>query len=264
MDTIITKPESSLLNQSLNSTMSYKQDGSLLATNGDGFGVGWYGEKPEPGLFKDSEPAWANDNIHELCSQIKARIFMAHIRAASTGSVQRSNAHPFKYKNWLFQHNGFVNNFDLIRRDLHELLSDEQYKLLNGTTDSETIFRLALTFDLIKDPKKAVEKTIKTLKKTCKKHKIKPEFTLSCAISDGDSIYTIRYSTMKRPNSQFYSTEEKCLEEIGDNKSPVPVRSVVVVSEPIDHRSKLWKEMPNNSFAIIKNGKIDIEKIKVD
>ncbi len=263
MDTIITQPSSSLVCQSFNSKMAFKPDGSLLATNGDGFGVGWYNEKFEAGLFKDAEPAWANENITELCSHIKARIFMAHVRAASTGAVQRSNAHPFKYKNWLFQHNGFVNHFDIIRRDLHLQLSDEQYNLLKGTTDSETLFRLALSFGLEKDVKKAIEKMIAFVKKTCEKHQLNVELSLSCALSDGNALYTIRHSTTKRQNSQFYSTKEDCLQDIVDSKNLIPHDGVVVVSEPIDHYNNRWKEMPNDSFAVIADNKVDIDRLEI-
>ncbi len=263
MDTVITKPTSSLLEQSLNAKMAFKIDGSILSTNGDGFGVGWYSEKTEPGIFKDSEPAWLNQNLHEICTNIKARIFMAHIRSATTGSVQRSNSHPFKYKNWLFQHNGFVNNFDQIRRILNAKLTDEQYQLLSGTTDSEVIFRLMLSFGLQLHPKKAIEKTIKFLKSTLKKVGVKPEMTLSCALSDGAKIYTIRHSTMSRSNSQFYSVAQNCLQDIGDNDFLVPNNSIVIVSEPLDHHNKRWNEMPNNSFAIIENGEVKIEELKL-
>src|SRR4051812_8720292 len=114
IDALVTKPAYSLVEQSMNSKMSFRVDGSILATNGDGFGIGWYTEREEPGLFKGAEPAWGNDNLSEICAHTRSRIFMAHIRAASTGAIQRSNSHPFKYKNWLFQHNGYVNYFDTI------------------------------------------------------------------------------------------------------------------------------------------------------
>lgn len=98
MDTLVSKPLHSLVAQSLDAKMHYHADGHNEPTNGDGFGIGWYMDKPEPGLFKVADPAWSNENISELCAQVKSRLFMAHIRAASSGAIQRSNAHPFKYK----------------------------------------------------------------------------------------------------------------------------------------------------------------------
>lgn len=265
MDTIITKPPASLVNQSLNSRMSYRHDdGSLLATNGDGFGVGWYREREEPGLFKSSDPAWANENLIEICEQVRPHIFMAHIRAASTGSTQRSNAHPFKYGNWIFQHNGFVDKFEAIKRDLHNELSDELYNSIKGTTDSETLFKIATHYGLFENPKLALEKMINRLFELFKEKNIEARFALSCALSDGDKIYTIRYATIDKPNSQFYSTHEDCLKDISDGCEFIPQNSTVIVSEPLDHYNDRWKEMPHGSFATFsKNEKIEIEELNI-
>ena len=140
IEQLITLPAHSLVEQSFNTEMNFRSDGSLMSTNGDGFGIGWYAEKPEPGLYKDPRPAWSNSNLRELCKQIRSRIFFAHVRATTTGAVQQSNCHPFKYKNWLFQHNGDVSEFKKIRRDLQMDISPELYPELTGTTDSETFF----------------------------------------------------------------------------------------------------------------------------
>jgi predicted glutamine amidotransferase len=264
MDTIITKPKASLVEQSLHSKMSFDCDGSILETNGDGFGVGWYGTQAEPGLFKSSEPAWANENLNEICHQTKAKIFMAHIRAATTGSIQRSNSHPFKYKNWLFQHNGYITNFEEIRRDLHNTLSNSLYKSLTGTTDSETIFKLAIHFDLENNPKLAIEKTISYLFTALKEKNIKPEFALSCAFSNGNSLYTTRFSTMEKVHSQFYSTKEDCMKDIGDGGVILPKNSVVVVSEPLNNSHEDWIEVPHKAFTTIQNGEVKIEALEVN
>ena len=52
-------------------------------TNGDGFGLGWYGDRPTtPGVFHSIEPAWNDRNLHELAAHISSSHFFAHIRAA--------------------------------------------------------------------------------------------------------------------------------------------------------------------------------------
>ena len=68
LDRLVTKPAHSLVEQSINANLQFKEDGSLWTTNGDGFGIGWYASKPEPGLFKDAMPAWNDQNLHELCA----------------------------------------------------------------------------------------------------------------------------------------------------------------------------------------------------
>jgi predicted glutamine amidotransferase len=259
IDTLVTKPPCSLVEQSMNARMSFGHDGSILATNGDGFGIGWYTEREDPGLFKGSEPAWGNENLNEVCSHTKARIFMAHIRAASTGAIQRSNAHPFKYKNWLFQHNGYVGQFPLIRRDLQCHISRDLFSALKGTTDSETFFLLALTYGLQENPKQAIMRMISRITETCEDNDIPLDLVLSCALSDGKSLYTLRYASGKRSNSQYYSTHAQCMKEKNEDSSAIPSQSVVVVSEPLDQTGEHWKEMPHNSFAVIKNGQVHVE-----
>ncbi len=263
MDTLVTKPTRSLIEQSLNSQLSFKPDGSILATNGDGFGMGWYGDRAEPGLFKVPSPAWNNENISELCSHIQSRLFMAHIRAASVGSIQRSNVHPFKYKNWLFQHNGYIGNFDIIRRDLQFDIAPELFHLLSGTTDSETFFLLALTYGLEVDPKAAIERTIERIGRACEAHNIPTDMILSCAISDGKMLYTLRYSASDKLHSQYYSTHAECLKQLHEDNELMPRNSVAVVSEPLDHSDKLWHEVPPGSFASISGSKVEIEELSI-
>lgn len=263
MDTLVTKPTRSLVEQSLNSQLSFRPDGSVIATNGDGFGIGWYGDKPEPGLFKVPSPAWNNENISELCAQISSRLFMAHIRAASVGAIQRTNVHPFKYKNWLFQHNGFVGDFDKMRRELQFDIAPELFSQLAGTTDSETLFLLALTYGLQVNPQKAFERMIGRVLQACENSHVIPDIILSCAVSDGTSLYTLRYSSSDRLHSQYYSTHAECLKDLNEENEIMPKRSVVVVSEPLDQSGDLWEEVPANTFNSFAHGSVAIEQLSL-
>jgi glutamine amidotransferase len=67
----VTEPEHSLIAQSIRSLQS------TAGSNGDGFGLGWYGEHPEPGLYRETRPAWSDDNLRYLCisAVICARIY---------------------------------------------------------------------------------------------------------------------------------------------------------------------------------------------
>src|SRR5579863_1481853 len=222
MDALVVRPAYSLVEQSLNAKRSFRNDGSILATNGDGFGLGWYMNRAEPGLFKIGEPAWANENINEICSQLRARIFMAHVRAGSGGAIQRSNAHPFKYRNWLFQHNGALGHFDVLRRELQFDIAPEYFPLIKGTTDSETLFLLALTYGLQTDPKSALERVIARTRRAAEERDLPFDLSLSCAISDGGAIYTVRYATSAHVHSQYYSTHAECMRDIDDAAAAVP------------------------------------------
>ena len=264
MDRLVTQPSHSLVEQSFDTEMNYKEDGSLWATNGDGFGIGWYNKKPEPGLYREAMPAWNDQNLHEICAQTEAHIFLAHIRASTNGRVQRTNSHPFKYKNWLFQHNGDIDHFSEIKRTLQYDIAPDLYKEILGTTDSETCFYLALTYGLEQDPKTALEKMIKRIEEVQKQAGLEVGCNLSCALSDGEKVYTIRYASGDTLiKSQFYSTDMSCVEDLSGACSRLPEGAVIVVSEPLDNPGSKWVEVPENSFMCIEKGNVIVHPLSL-
>lgn len=259
IEQIVTLPKHSLVEQSMNAQMNYTAEGTLLSVNADGFGIGWYGERDDPGLFRDEIPAWSDENLHQICHQVKSHLFFAHVRARTTGPVQKTNCHPFKHKNWLFQHNGGVNHFEVMRQNLNDDIAPQLYPYLKGTTDSETIFMLALTYGLMDDPKAALQKVVKRLRQEAEDQNVKCVMNLSCAISNGDKIWTIRYSEKEPPMTQFYSKKSDWVCDEQGNKMSQP-NSLIIVSEPIDHMSDEWIEIPQNSFTETVGNKIKIEE----
>lgn len=263
IEQVVTLPNHSLVQQSINAQMNYDDSGSLLSVNADGFGIGWYGERDDPGLFRDEIPAWSDENLHELCHQIKSGLFFAHVRARTTGPVQKTNCHPFKYKNWIFQHNGGVSGFEVLRQELNDDIAPEIYLELKGTTDSETIFLLALTFGLMENPKKALQQVVKCLRQVSIDQKTKGAMNLSCAVSDGEKIWTIRYSEKEKTMTQFYSKRSNWVCDEEGKKIDQP-DSIIIVSEPIDRLDNEWIEVPENSFTEIYKDQIKIETFMDD
>ncbi|GAB3028912.1 class II glutamine amidotransferase [Bowmanella dokdonensis] len=259
LDRLVTKPDHSLVVQSLNSKMNFTNSGQLLSTNGDGFGIGWYDSRYEPGVFKDDLPAWHNNNLQSLCHQVKAHTFMAHVRATTTGDIQRTNCHPFAYQNWLFQHNGHVSHFSKIRRELQLCIAPELFSELRGSTDSETFFLLALTYGLMEKPKQALQKMVARILESLLKVDKDGVLNLSCAISDGKNLYTLRFSHGEAPMTQFYSTHSACLEDLEAENCQMPTNSTVVVSEPLDTFGDKWTEIANNTFTSIHDSQVEIE-----
>src|SRR5690349_24981563 len=76
-------PAHSLIDQSLHSDLGAEP------TNGDGFGIGWYDDTDEPGIYRSIEPAWNDRNLSELSRHITSGHFFAHIRAAIGSPVQQ-------------------------------------------------------------------------------------------------------------------------------------------------------------------------------
>ena len=102
--------------------------------NGDGFGVGWYhrDRTPDPAVFVSVTPAWSNRNLRSLAPKVGSGCIVAHVRAASVGGVAEANCHPFQYKDRLLMHNGGLEHFARIKRDLCNQLSEEMYGWSRG------------------------------------------------------------------------------------------------------------------------------------
>ncbi len=156
-DAILLKPQYSLVEQSQHAQRS------IYTVNGDGFGFGWYGSRPWPGVYHDTQPAWNDDNFQQLAAQVRSHMILAHVRASSGTAIQRTNCHPFRHAHWLFQHNGEIGGFDRLKRDLQMAIAPELYPQLGGSTDSETMFYLALTYGLAEDPLNALVKMAGTV-----------------------------------------------------------------------------------------------------
>ena len=131
IDTLLFKPVNSLIHQSLSAQRGH------VPTNGDGFGLGWYGDLRKPGLYRDTMPAWNDFNLRSLSEQIRSRLFFAHVRASTGTSTARVNCHPFRYDRWLFMHNGQIGGWPIVRRELENLIADDLYPFREGSTDSE-------------------------------------------------------------------------------------------------------------------------------
>src|SRR3954470_23215812 len=152
---LLYKPDHSLIDQSLHSTMGAE------TTNGDGFGIGWYGAAKTPGRFRATAPAGNNRNLQALGAHISTRLLFAHIRASTGGSpIQQTNCHPFCHENWMFMHNGFIGELAAVKRDLAMAVDPSLYPEIEGTTDSEIFFHLALTMGLQHDPPGAIERAV--------------------------------------------------------------------------------------------------------
>src|SRR5215211_2932203 len=154
IEELLYKPSHSLIDQSLHSLLGAE------TTNGDGFGIGWYGERPTPGVFHSIEPAWNDRNLRELAGHIRSPLVFAHIRAAIGSPVQQTNCHPFRHGRWLFMHNGAIRELDLVKRDLVLAVDKDLYKEIRGSTDTELLFYLALTQGLEDDPPAAIARAV--------------------------------------------------------------------------------------------------------
>jgi predicted glutamine amidotransferase len=251
LEEFLYKPAHSLIDQSRHARMGVE------TTNGDGFGVGWYGEGTGPGVFRGIAPAWSDRNLRNLSGQVRSHLFMAHIRASTGTAVQESNCHPFRYQNWLWMHNGSIAQFTSFKRELVLAVEPKLYPAIEGSTDSELMFFLALTFGLRDDPPSAVEHTVGFIEATASRWGVANAVQMTVAISDGEQVWAFRYSTEGRSRSLFYSTDVRSLRELHPDNANLRMlsdESRLIVSEPLGDLPGAWNEVPESTFGIIRGG----------
>jgi predicted glutamine amidotransferase len=238
----------SLVDQSLHSRLGAEP------TNGDGFGVGWYGVGDTPGVYHSVEPAWNDANLRELSAHIVSPLFFTHIRAAIGSAVQQTNCHPFRHGKWLFMHNGYINEFATIKRDLVLAVDPVLYPEIQGQADTEVLFFLALTFGLEDDPPGAIEQAIGLVESVAARHDVPHPFQGTVATSDGESIWAVRYSSERKSRSLFYTTDVPTLRKMYPEREDLQGFSEnarLIVSEPLGDVAGVWNEVPESSWGVV-------------
>lgn len=222
MADLVTEPCHSLVHQS---------QGALEAkfpVNGDGFGLAWYGHAAAPGVYRDTNPAWSDENLASLCRVVQSGLFIAHVRAATDGATARENCHPFAHDHVCFAHNGQIGNYPQVRRSLENNLPDDLFHHRKGSTDSELLFLLLMHHGLTTNAQRAVDRVTALLAATAPAHG-KPT-RMTCVWADGQSLFGFRYGS--------------------DGKAPTLYQGRtasgghVLASEPLCDHFKNWTAMP--------------------
>ena len=228
LDTLLVEPEASLIAQS----QAARQARTVV--NGDGCGVGWYGERQEPGLYRGILPAWSDANLVALCRQIRSPLFLPHVRSATSGEVSTANCHPFAAERHLFMHNGQIGGYERLRRKVDALIPDDLYHLRRGTSDSEAIFLAALGRGLDANPISAMAETLSLILGAT-----------DCAVplrfaavhADGERLSAFRWASDGEPPSLY-------VRRVGDG--------VAVASESCGCDTDAWAPIPPDMVMSVK------------
>ena len=248
-------PAHSLIDRSLQSRL-----GSETA-NGDGFGIGWYGSGPDPGVIRSTEPAWNDANLRELAGHVSSRLFFAHIRASSGTAAQRTNCHPFRHGSWLWMHNGLVADFSALKRDLVLDVDPSLFPYIAGQTDSEVLFFLALTLGLDDDPPAAVSGAVGLVEAAGRRRGVNRPFEGTIAATDGECVWAFRYSSGGRTRSVFVTDEFATLRRMYPQLAlggALSEDTRLVVSAPLGTLPGSWRELPEGSCALVAGGDVAI------
>jgi glutamine amidotransferase len=253
LEDLLFTPEHNLIDQSMSAR------GSQSPTNADGFGVGWYGKREQPGMFRSIRPAWNDANLRDLAAQIESPHFLAHVRASSSGSVQESNCHPFRHGRWLFVHNGEIASFPKLRRALALMVNPELFCEIQGTTDSELMFHLALTFGLETDPPGALARMAGAIEQTARDRGVSASLWMTVAATDGVTLYAVRYASDGRSPTLFHSRDAKDVGRLNpDLEERFGLSARAIVSEPIGSYEQVWVTVPPDTLLRVHAGAIEM------
>lgn len=251
LEQLIFEPEHSIIDQSLSARSG------PTTTNGDGFGIGWYGSKDTPGVYRDIQPAWNDANLRHLAEQIRSHMFMAHVRAATGGTpVQQSNCHPFVHGRWLFLHNGRIESYREIRRALEFAVSPELYNRIEGTTDSEVMFHLALTFGLEENPVGGLQRMVGFVEETGWNAGIEHPMQMTVGLTNGHRLYAVRYSSNHSSRTLYHSRSIRALKALNPMFDRYSDDAIVVVSEPLNDVADYWEEIPESSVIVVEGSEV--------
>ncbi|MDJ0879178.1 MAG: class II glutamine amidotransferase [Halieaceae bacterium] len=251
----------SLIDQSLDARLGPN------TTNGDGFGVGWFDRLDQPGMYKSTQPAWNDDNLHDLCEHTESPLFLAHIRASTGTAVEYNNCHPFRYNNWLFVHNGVIRNFARIRRQLVHELDDDHFRGLHGATDSELMFMLAMQFGLTDNPQEALARMVGFVERIGWDTDVQYPVQMTLGIADGKNLYGVRYSSEGESRTLYHSRDLAALEQQLNPRQEallekMSTKARAVVSEPLSELQQFWEPIPESSFVTVVDGEVTVEPFK--
>lgn len=255
---LTTEPVHSLIHQ------SYHAEERKEPLNGDGFGVAWYVPKisRRPALYKEVMPAWSNQNLRELARVTRSGCVLMHVRAATIGSpVNRDNCHPFTRENLAFMHNGDLAGFPRYRRKLAELLSDEAFAVLAGSTDSEhafsylwDVYRADSGLTPLGRLEAAVVETIRVLERLRREAGVEAPSHLNFALSDGDHVVATRFCSdaSEGAASLYWSTGARLSCENGQfrmDRDMEKLGALLIASERLSPAFS-WTRVPANHLVL--------------
>ncbi len=243
LEDLVCSPCHSLIHQSMHATEA------KTGTNGDGFGLGWYGDRPEPGLYREIRPAWSDENLLSIARQVRSSLFFAHVRAATGTASTRANCHPFAQGRHMFMHNGQIGGYALVKRRIEALIPDDLYAGRLGSTDSEAIFLASLA--RIREGLGAAEAVASVLADATALMRAAgalDPLRFAAVMTDGETLTAFRWSSDPRPPTLYVCERED---------------SVVIASEPIDAARDCWRAVPPNSVVTVRDRRVATASLDV-
>ena len=188
------------------------------------FGLGWYGDHGEPGLYREVRPAWSYENLRDLRRYIRSHFF-SRMSAPPRHADDVAELPSVRASALMFMHNGQIGDWTLIRRKVEAMIRDAYHSSRIGTTDLEAVFLAILGAGADFDPLLATVQTLHHLTELVKASGTPEPLRFTASLSDGRNLDAFRYVYNAKSNTLYYR------EAAG---------SVVVASELLDTERDFW------------------------
>jgi glutamine amidotransferase len=194
-----------------------------------------------PITVKAPGPAIGDEVFFNLIKGLITRLIIVHLREAKLGEKTIENTHPFAADGWVFAHNGTIERYQEMEKELPGVT-------FKGQTDSERYFHFALKH--IRE-KGGVREGIISAIDWIKAHGL--EGGRNFLMSDGRSLYAYRCGRdlhyTVREVLPCEGVDVLSIDEGGTRPDSKPVRVVVVASETLTDDN--WVELPEDSLLIV-------------
>jgi len=207
-------------------------------------------ENGEPHVERQAWAAYHGEHFSRAAARTYATMVVAHVRRATVGEPRIENTHPFVDGSYTFAHNGTVPRFDTVRQPLLAAIASEHRQAIRGKTDSEHLFRYALTL-LERDPTltlaAVLRQVVNDVELWLEELSIDKPLGLNLVLTDGHDIAGTRLGrTLYRIERRgVYDCEICGFPHIHHNPDREH-HAVVIASEPITHET--WQEIPKRSL----------------
>ena len=201
--------------------------------NADGYGVVWYRDGT-PVRTGSACPIWQDEDLRALLEGVSSSTILASVRNATPGIPIDGGNQPLLHGRWSFILNGFVEDFRASHmRALRSHLPDDLYGHLAGSSDSETLFLLAVAalrngasrLDALRRVRDIVLEAVQA-----QDH----EAQLTMVLADGDGVGVLNTGSEETANSLYVAHDH-----------PLAPRGTLLASERLDDDSS-WESIPSH------------------
>ena len=216
-----------------------------------GFGLGWYGTGDPPGVYHGDASPWEDDGLRDLARSVRSPLFIAHVRPGPGAAIAQ-------YGRWLFVLDGAINGFEDLKPELLAAVNPSVVGALGGSSESEVLFALAVTFGLPDDPVAGLERAIGFVEAVAVRRGVGSAVQASIGVSDGESVWGVRYCTRGPAPPLFASADVQAARMLYPNRPLVQLLKDddhIVVSRPLADIPGAWDKLPEASAVAVHAGR---------